>query len=128
MLPACIGAVDGTLIPIIPCKKPTKAQARGDTDAYYGYKGFISTLLLAGVDTIGRFIYVLGGAPGCCGDTRLFGNSLLKDLMSTGIFTQTIVEITLGKNVHEINLYMVGDSVFTSEVFFKIKILYFWIL
>ena len=128
-LPGCIGAIDGSLI---PCKKPTKAQADGDTDAYYGYKGYMSTmdifpssswscqcpcgcgtvvkryimptLLLAVVDTFGRSIYVLAGAPRCCGDTGLFGNCSLKDLTNEGILTQSSTQITIGDNVHEISI------------------------
>ena len=38
-LPCCSGAIDGSLI---PGRKPTRAQAKGATDAYYRYKWFIS--------------------------------------------------------------------------------------
>ena len=116
-LPGCIGAIDGSLI---PCKKPTKKQADGDTDAYYGYKGFISTLLLAVVDTFGRFIYVLAGAPGCCGDTGLFGNSSLKALINTGVLLQSSTKITIGPIVHDINPYMVGDAAFTLQPYMQV--------
>ena len=43
-LASCTGAIGGSLI---PCKKRTKAQGDGDTDAYYGCKGVITIGLKA---------------------------------------------------------------------------------
>ena len=72
------------------------------------------------MDTFGRFIYVLGGAPGCCGDTGLFGNSSLKDLINTGVLLQSSTEITIGTNVHDINPFVVGDSAFTTQPYMQV--------
>jgi hypothetical protein len=46
-LPGCMGAIDGS---VIPMKKPTHEQAGGDADAYWNYKGHPATLLLAVVN------------------------------------------------------------------------------
>jgi hypothetical protein len=54
-VPGCLGAIDGSLISM---KKPTKEQENQDADFYYGYKGFIASLLLAVCDINMRFTYV----------------------------------------------------------------------
>ena len=110
LLPGCFGAIDGSLI---PCRKPTAKQAGGDTDAYYGYKGFISSLLLAVVDGSGCFSYVSAGAPGCMGDTGMFARSGLKKLINTGILKQHEVNLRIGDEIHKAHPYMVGDSAFS---------------
>ena len=71
-----------------------------DTDAWYGYKGYICTLLLAVVETRGRFLYVHAGAPGSWGDTGLFSQCGLKQVINTGILTQSHVNITIGQVQH----------------------------
>jgi hypothetical protein len=58
-LPGCLGAIDGSLIPV---KKPTKAQAIQDADSNYSYKGIIASLLLAVCDADLHFTHVSAGA------------------------------------------------------------------
>ena len=53
LLPNCIGIIDGSHIPF--CCKPTESSA------YYNFKGFTSLNLLALVDNLYRFRYVLCG-------------------------------------------------------------------
>ena len=108
-LPGCLGAIDGSLI---PCRKPTRAQAKGDTDAYYGYKGFISSLLLAVVDGAGSFIYVGAGAPGCTGDTGMFARSGLKKMINAGVLNSCTQTVQIGGVQHEFSPYIVGDRAF----------------
>jgi DDE superfamily endonuclease len=118
-LPGCVGAIDGSLI---PCRKPTRKMAGGDTDAFYGYKGFVSTLLLAVVDASGLFIYVNGGAPGSCGDTGMFAASSLKKLINVnGIFQQTTTKITVDDVEHELHPYLVGDSAFVLQPYMMVN-------
>jgi hypothetical protein len=61
-LPGCLGAIDGSLIPL---KKPTKAQVTQDANSYFGYKGGIASLLLAVCDADLQFTYGSAGAPAC---------------------------------------------------------------
>jgi hypothetical protein len=63
-VPGCLGAIDGS---VIPMKKPTKKQANQDSDSYHGYKGGVAFLLLAVCDIKLRFTYVNAGAPGVRG-------------------------------------------------------------
>jgi hypothetical protein len=46
-VPGCLGAIDGSLIPM---RKPTKDQASQDADSYYVYEGGKALLLLAACD------------------------------------------------------------------------------
>ena len=117
VLLGCLGAIDGSLI---PCKKPTRKSANEDTDAWYGYKGYICTLLLAVVDTRGRFLYVHAGAPGSCGDTGLFSQCGLKQVINTGILTQSHVSIAIGQVQHEVHPYIIGDSAFNLQTYMMI--------
>jgi hypothetical protein len=53
-LPRRIGAIDGT---VIPMKKPSRAAAGGDSDAYWYYKGFPAMLGLFVCDVEGMLLY-----------------------------------------------------------------------
>lgn len=84
-LPGCIGAIDGSLIPM---RKPTKEQANQDTDSYYGYKGGIASLLLAVCDANLKFLYINAGAPACVGDAGLFSKTTLRSNIDNGALKQ----------------------------------------
>ena len=65
--PQCLGAVDGSHIPIIaPCDSPTD---------YYNRKGFHSIVLQGLVDHQYRFLNVYIGWPGSDHDARILSNS-----------------------------------------------------
>jgi hypothetical protein len=109
-VPGCIGAIDGSLIPM---KKPTKQQANQDSDSYYGYKGGIASLLLAVCDIKMRFIYVNAGAPACVGDAGLFQRSRLGHLIREGLLTTADVTLYFeDAGVEKIFPYLVGDAAF----------------
>ena len=67
--PQCVGAVDGTHIPIL---SPQECPAD-----YYNRKGWHSILMQGVVDHQGRFIDVYIGWPGRVHDARVFANSSL---------------------------------------------------
>ena len=71
----CIGAIDGKHISIV-CPKNTVTE-------YHNYKDFFSVILLALVDADYKFINVVTGAQGKCGDSGVFSDSeLYKRLVS----------------------------------------------
>ena len=107
-LPCIIGAIDGSLIRML---KPTRAQAGGDTDAYWCYKGHIASLLLSIVDSDGLFLYASAGAPGAMGDAGLWANAELKALIDGGLvpYGETL---EVGNEQMFVQGYLVGDAAF----------------
>lgn len=57
--------MDGTHIPI-------PAPSESDRTAYYNYKGFYSVILLALVDNVGFFRWIVSGPPGSAGDAGVW--------------------------------------------------------
>jgi hypothetical protein len=109
-VPGCLGAIDGSLIPM---KKPSRQQANQDSDSYYGYKGGIASLLLAVCDINMRFTYVNAGAPACVGDAGLFSRSRLHNLIQVGLMRTVNVPLYFDEGVREdIWPYLVGDAAF----------------
>jgi hypothetical protein len=108
-MPGCAGAIDGTLL---PCKKPTAKCVGADRDAFYGYKGYISHLLLAVVDSRGMFLYASAGAPGSVGDAGLYGRSVLKRNVDQGLLNSIDVNLNVHGNIVPVKPYFVGDTVF----------------
>ena len=70
--PQCVGAVDGTHIPII---SPKECPAD-----YYNRKGWHSVILQGTIDHTGRFIDVYVGWPGRVHDARVFAFCELQPL------------------------------------------------
>ena len=76
--PQCIGAIDGTHIPIIaPKEHPLD---------YYNRKGYHSVLMQALVDDQYPFLDVYMGWPGSVHDVRVLGNSKLYQKCEAGTF------------------------------------------
>jgi hypothetical protein len=113
-VPGCLGAIDGSLIPM---RKPTKDQANQDADSYYGYKGGIASLLLAACDINMMFTYVSAGAPACVGDAALFQQSQLHHNIEGGVMDQKEVPLYLENgDIKGIWPYLVGDAAFPLGV------------
>jgi hypothetical protein len=109
-LPGCLGAIDGSLIPL---RKPTTAQANQDADLYYSYNGGIASLLLAVCDADLQFTYVSAGAPACVGDAGLFSRTLLKQNMDEDLMRTSNAPLYLeDETVANIWPYLAGDSAF----------------
>ncbi len=108
-MPGCAGAIDGSLIPL---KKPKKETVGGDADAFYGYKGFVSHLLLGVVDSNKLFIFVSAGAPACIGDAGLYTRSVLKDSIEAGCLDLIDIPLRVAHQEKRIKPYLVGDAAF----------------
>jgi hypothetical protein len=108
-LSGCAGAIDGSLICM---KKPKRSATGGDADAYFGYKGFVSHLLFAVVDSNKMFTYVNAGAPGCVGDSGLYKRTQLYRNIEGGALRQIDIPLRYGGNVEHIQPYLVGDAAF----------------
>jgi hypothetical protein len=115
-LPGCVGAINGSLI---PQKKPKSAAAGGGADAYYGYKGYIVSLLLPVVDSNKIFRYVHAGAPACLGDAGLFQRSAFKKSIENARFRVLDIHIRVAGQQRHINPYLVGDAAFGLTEFMQ---------
>jgi hypothetical protein len=108
-LPGCAGAIDGSLIPV---KKPRSKDVGGDADSFYGYKGFVSHLLLAVVDSNKLFTYVNAGSPECVGDAALYQHTQLRRNLDAGILNQIGIPVRIGDKVQHIKPFLVGNAAF----------------
>ena len=99
--PQCVGAVDGTHIPII---SPEEYPAD-----YYNRKGWHSVLMQGTVDHLGIFTDVYIGWPGRVHDARVFVNSSLYKKGQEGILLPNWTETIQGK---EVPLVLLGDPAY----------------
>ena len=99
--PQCVGAVDGTHIPII---SPQKCPAD-----YYNRKGWHSIILQGTVDHAGRFIDIYVGWPGRVHDARVFSNSSLYHRGQSSTLFPNLKESISGK---DIPLVLIGDPAY----------------
>ena len=108
-LPGCIGAIDGSLIPM---KKPPSKYTGGDSDSFWCWKGHCGILLLAVVDARCRFQYINVGAPGTVGDAGLYAQSELCAQIDVGLLKRVSVPIVVDNDVQQVTPFLVGDSAF----------------
>ena len=101
-VPQCVGAIDGSHIPI-------NAPNRNHTN-YYNRKGFYSVILQAVVDHRYCFTDINVGWPGCVHDARVFANSSIYEKASDGIILPSDIVQTIGETT--IPLYIIGDSAY----------------
>ena len=99
--PQCVGAVDGTHIPII---SPQECPAD-----YYNRKGWHSIILQGTVDHAGRFIDVYVGWPGRVHDARVFSNSSLYHRGQSNNLFPDLKESISGR---DIPLVLLGDPAY----------------
>ncbi|XP_029930108.1 protein ANTAGONIST OF LIKE HETEROCHROMATIN PROTEIN 1-like [Myripristis murdjan] len=103
-LPHCVGAIDGSHIPII-------APQHYHTD-YFNRKGWHSLILQGVVDGKGKFWNVFAGLPGSLHDARVLRLSKLLELASRrNLFpphTRNISAVTAG-------YYILGDSAYPLQ-------------
>ena len=96
--PQCVGAVDGSHIPII---SPQDCPAD-----YYNRKGWHSVILQGTVDHAGRFIDVYVGWPGRVHDAQVFANSSLYRRGQSNMLFPDQRELIAGR---DIPLVLLGD-------------------
>ena len=99
--PQCVGAVDGTHIPII---SPQECPAD-----YYNRKGWHSIILQGTVDHAGRFIDAYVGWPGRVHDARVFSNSSLYHRGQSNTLFPDLKESISGR---DIPLVLLGDPAY----------------
>ena len=99
--PQCIGAIDGTHIPILP---PHEFQSD-----YYNRKGWHSIVMQAVVDDAYQFRDVCIGWPGRVHDARIFANS---SLFQAGTNGSLFHHSTRHFNGVEVPLLLIGDPAY----------------
>lgn len=103
-VPQCVGAIDGSHIPII---RPSQFQAD-----YHNRKGWHSIILQAVVDGKGRFWDLCVGSPGSIHDARVLRLSSFFTLASNGTFFPGTTRNICGENV---GYYIIGDSAYPLQ-------------
>ena len=104
-VPQCVGAVDGSHIPIYGPKE-------NHTD-YYNRKGYYSIVLQGLVDHRYCFLDVYIGWPGSVHDARVFAHSSLYSQLSKGELLPHNKTITYNRT--DIPLFILGDSAYPLE-------------
>ncbi|PIK40731.1 putative nuclease HARBI1 [Apostichopus japonicus] len=99
--PQCVGAIDGSHIPII---SPTDHPAD-----YYNRKGFHSIVLQAVVDFRYRFIDVNVGWPGQVHDARILSNSCIFRKAEAGTLLPNLCRTIQGQ---EVPIVILGDPAY----------------
>ncbi|KAM9318446.1 uncharacterized protein KZ484_022706 [Pholidichthys leucotaenia] len=103
-LPMCVGAIDGSHIPII-------APTQYHTD-YFNRKGWHSVLLQGVVDGKGLFWNVFAGLPGSMHDARVLRLSTLWDLASReNLFPPKVMNL----GAVRVGYFILGDSAYPLQ-------------
>ncbi|XDV26008.1 hypothetical protein PO909_029822 [Leuciscus waleckii] len=100
-LPQCVGAFDGSHIPILG---PEEYHIE-----YFNRKGWHSIILQAVVDGRGLFWNVFLGAPGNLHDARVLRLSGLWDLVDRGLLLPDVTKNICG---HDVGYYVLGDAAY----------------
>ena len=83
--PHCLGAIDGTHVPINrPAMEELNKPPEDTGSAYYNWKSFYSVIMLCLVDANYKVIWAKVGASGKQGDAGLFLDSNLRKGFMTG--------------------------------------------
>ena len=100
-VPQCIGAIDGSHIPVSP---PSMCH----TD-YYNRKGWYSVLVQAVVDYRYCFLDIYTGWPGSVNDARVFVHSSFYRKANSG---QLLANATRRINNIDVPVFVIGDSAY----------------
>nr|XP_054602405.1 uncharacterized protein LOC129164868 [Nothobranchius furzeri] len=103
-VPQCVGAIDGSHIPII--------APQGFHTDYFNRKGWHSIILQGIVDGRGMFWNVNSGQPGSLHDIRVVRLSTFWDLVAHGQLHPTSTKNIEGVNV---GFYVLGDSAYPLQ-------------
>jgi len=105
-MPGCIGAVDGTYIPIL---RPHYAHF---PEAYWCYKhNNYAILLVAVVDACERFTYISAGHPATAADSTVFKNSTLFEMWTEGTILNSL-NMRYPIEGHMVSPYVIADGAF----------------
>ena len=100
-VPQCVGAIDGSHIPIL-------APKNNHTD-YYNRKGWYSMILQGVVDHKYRFTDIYIGWPGSVHDARVFAHSSLYEKANEGTLLPLTTRSLGGENIPP---FFIGDSAY----------------
>ncbi|KAK9979860.1 hypothetical protein ABG768_013268 [Culter alburnus] len=100
-LPQCVGAIDGSHIPILGPEDYHKE--------YFNRKGWHSIILQAVVDGRGLFWNVFVGAPGSLHDARVLRLSGLWGLVDRGLLLPDVTKNICG---HDVGYFVLGDAAY----------------
>ena len=103
-LPQCLGAIDGTHIPI-------KAPEHFHTD-YFNRKCFHSIILQAVCDSECRFTDVFAGWPGRAHDARVFSESTIGAMVANETLVPEDQELAKVINETRIEPFLIGDPAY----------------
>ena len=103
-LPQCLGAIDGTHIPI-------KAPEHCHTD-YFNRKCFHSIIVQAVCDSECRFTDVFAGWPGRAHDARVFSVSKIGGMITNGTLVPQDQELSKVINGKRIEPFRIGDPAY----------------
>lgn len=98
--PMCLGALDGTHIPIKP--------PRGLETDYFNYKKYHSVVMLATVNADLLFTYVNIGAPGRCNDASIYNRCVLSEVIEDPIYSRYFMIL----NNQKLQSHLIADSAF----------------
>lgn len=104
-LPQCAGAMDGCFIPIRRPSGPFGSR-------YWCYKSMDAIILLAVVDSDGRFMWIQVGNPGCVGDAACFNCSELKANIESGEWLPQSAAADIDGIM--VSPFLISDSAFTQ--------------
>nr|XP_033946564.1 protein ANTAGONIST OF LIKE HETEROCHROMATIN PROTEIN 1-like [Pseudochaenichthys georgianus] len=103
-VPQCVGAVDGSHIPIL---RPEEHH-----NEYFNRKGWHSLVLQGVVDGKGLFWSVFVGLPGSMHDSRVLGLSSLGSFVDRG---GLLPHVTRDIGGHDVGYYILGDSAYPLQ-------------
>ena len=98
--PVCLGALDGTHIPI----RPPLGQ---ETD-YFNYKKYHSVVMLATVNSDLLFTYINVEALGRCNDASIYNRCILSEVIQDRMYSKYFITVN---NVN-IQSHLIADSAF----------------
>lgn len=112
--PGCAGAIDGKHVNI---KCPTNSAS-----AFYNYKGYFSTIMLALVDSNYCFIYLEVGSAGRESDGGIFSRSALKREIEANTLNMPPNYVIVGDDAFPLKTYLLKPYSRATQLSYEKKI------